>query len=156
MWNLIITFGIKMYWLNFFFWGGGAVLPFFFLGVAVFFFQSFGWGCCGVAFSSFLLGGVVLSLLLLVLPVFCVSLGGGGFFPLSKWVKLSFWSGVVFQFLPFLVVLFWWCFFALLFCLVGSVVFISLVGAFSSSSFWVVLPSSASRVKTQLNKVLSI
>ena len=62
----------------------------FFLGVAVFFFQSFGWGCCGVALSSLLLGGVVLSLLLLVLPVFCVSLVGGGFFPLSKWVKWSF------------------------------------------------------------------
>ena len=92
------------------------------------FFQTFGWGCCGVAFSSLLLGGVVLSLLLLVLPVCCVSLGGGGFFPLSKWVKWSSRGGVVFQFLPFLVVLlFWWCFFPLLFCLVGSVVLNSLV-----------------------------
>ena len=104
------------------------------------FFQSFGWGCCGVAFSSLLLGGVVLSLLLLVLPVCCVSLVGGGFFPLSKWVKWSSRGGVVLPFLPFLVLLlFWWCFFPLLFCLVGGVVLNSLVGAFTYSFCSVVL-----------------
>ena len=53
-------------------------LALFFLVLLCFFFQAFGWGCCWVAFSSLLLGGVVLSLLLLVLPVCCVSLGEVG------------------------------------------------------------------------------